>query len=89
VLAQPEPDEGVVVEENYNGSQPNSFEACGEEHSEIEAGTQPVFQYLTARSNFLAVTLRRGDLFQKRAALMQEWADYCAKAPADTNPPRH
>jgi integrase len=25
---------------------------------------------------------RRGDLFQKRAALMQEWADYCAKAPA-------
>ena len=26
---------------------------------------------------------RRGDLFQKRAALMQEWADYCAKAPAE------
>ncbi|WP_431269027.1 hypothetical protein [Dankookia sp. P2] len=25
---------------------------------------------------------RRGDLFQKRAALMQDWADYCAKAPA-------
>ena len=25
---------------------------------------------------------RRGDLFQKRAALMQEWADYCGKAPA-------
>jgi len=60
VLAQPEPDEGVVVEENYNGSQPNSFEACGEEHSEIEAGTQPVFQYLTGRSDFLAVTLKGG-----------------------------
>lgn len=26
---------------------------------------------------------RRGDLFQKRAALMQSWADYCAKAPAE------
>jgi len=26
---------------------------------------------------------RRGDLFQKRAALMEEWSDYCAKAPAD------
>ena len=26
---------------------------------------------------------RRGDLFQKRAALMQEWSDYCAKAPAE------
>lgn len=26
---------------------------------------------------------RRGDLIQKRAALMQEWADYCAKAPAE------
>ena len=25
---------------------------------------------------------RRGDLMQKRAALMQEWADYCAKTPA-------
>ena len=26
---------------------------------------------------------RRGDLFQKRAKLMAEWADYCAKAPAE------
>jgi integrase len=24
---------------------------------------------------------RRGDLFAKRARLMAEWADYCAKAP--------
>jgi integrase len=28
---------------------------------------------------------RRGDLFQKRAALMQAWADYCAKAPAEVH----
>ena len=26
---------------------------------------------------------RRGDLFQKRAKLMAEWADFCAKAPAE------
>lgn len=26
---------------------------------------------------------RRGDLFQKRAALMQDWADFCGKAPAE------
>jgi integrase len=26
---------------------------------------------------------RRGDLFRKRAKLMAEWADYCAKAPAE------
>ena len=26
---------------------------------------------------------RRGDLLQKRAALMQSWADYCGKAPAE------
>jgi integrase len=25
---------------------------------------------------------RRGDLFEKRAALMQDWADYCGRAPA-------
>jgi integrase len=25
---------------------------------------------------------RRGDLFAKRAALMEEWAAFCAKAPA-------
>jgi integrase len=28
---------------------------------------------------------RRGDLFQKRAVLMQEWADYCAKAAAEVH----
>ena len=26
---------------------------------------------------------RRGDLFQKRATLMQEWADFCARSPAE------
>lgn len=31
---------------------------------------------------------RRGDLFAKRAALMQEWAEYCAKAPAAVVPMR-
>jgi integrase len=33
--------------------------------------------------NKVEAAYRRGDLFQKRAALMQEWADYCAKAPAE------
>ena len=28
---------------------------------------------------------RRGDLFAKRARLMAEWADYCAKAPAEVH----
>ena len=32
--------------------------------------------------NKVEAAYRRGDLYQKRAALMQEWADYCAKAPA-------
>lgn len=31
---------------------------------------------------------RRGDLFAKRAVLMQEWADFCAKAPASVTPLR-
>lgn len=26
---------------------------------------------------------RRGDLFEKRARLMQDWADYCGRAPVD------
>ncbi|WP_198374047.1 tyrosine-type recombinase/integrase [Neoroseomonas rubea] len=30
----------------------------------------------------------RGDLFQKRVALMQDWADFCAKAPATVTPMR-
>jgi integrase len=34
-------------------------------------------------SDRVEAAYRRGDLFQKRAALMQEWADYCAKAPAE------
>lgn len=29
---------------------------------------------------------RRGDLFQKRAALMEKWATYCAKKPASVTP---
>ena len=33
--------------------------------------------------NKVEAAYRRGDLFQKRAALMQEWSDYCAKAPAE------
>lgn len=36
--------------------------------------------------NKVEAAYRRGDLFQKRAALMQEWADYCAKAPAEVVP---
>jgi integrase len=31
---------------------------------------------------------RRGDLFAKRAVLMQEWADFCAKVPASVTPLR-
>jgi integrase len=30
---------------------------------------------------------RRGDLFAKRAALMDEWAEFCAKVPAGVVPP--
>jgi integrase len=33
--------------------------------------------------NKVEAAYRRGDLFQKRAALMQEWADYCTRAPAE------
>jgi integrase len=32
--------------------------------------------------NQVEAAYRRGDLFAKRRALMQEWADYCARAPA-------
>jgi integrase len=31
---------------------------------------------------------RRGDLFQKRAKLMAEWAAFCARPPADVVSPR-
>ena len=31
---------------------------------------------------------QRGDLFQKRAALMQEWAEFCGRMPADVVPLR-
>ena len=32
--------------------------------------------------NKVEAAYRRGDLYQKRAQLMQEWADFCAKMPA-------
>jgi integrase len=34
-------------------------------------------------NNKAEAAYRRGDLFAKRAALMQQWADFCAKAPAE------
>jgi integrase len=39
-----------------------------------------------AVSNQVEAAYRRGDLFAKRRALMAEWADYCAKAPAAVAP---
>jgi hypothetical protein len=34
-------------------------------------------------SNKVERVYRRGDLFQKRAAMMQAWGAYCGKPPAD------
>lgn len=52
-------------------------EATSTPHAVAEAALAHVV------SDKVEAAYRRGDLFQKRAALMQEWADYCAKGPAE------
>jgi hypothetical protein len=34
-------------------------------------------------SNKVKAAYRRGDMFEKRRRLMEDWADYCAKAPVE------
>jgi integrase len=41
-----------------------------------------------AVGNKVEAAYRRGDMFEKRRRLMQDWADYCGKAPADVVPLR-